>query len=116
MSSSAGFVLLVALASVVAGGVAGSATAPRLARSRLSSLSAKKTEEDAVATRLSLRGGGLPLVPLVVSAGLGITLKVNENLRERVINAFKHISFGGNNRRSFPLPPSLPHPSLVLMG
>ena len=97
----AGFLLLAALATVIAGGGVHHFATPtqRLARSRTPGPTGKKS--DAVAnTRLSLRGGGLPLVPMAIAAGAGVTLKVNEGLRERVMNVFKHISFGQDSRRS----------------
>lgn len=103
----AGFLLLVALATAIAGGGVHIATpAQQLTRSGASGRPGKRSV-DVASSRLTLRGGGIPLVPMAVAAGVGVTLKVNEGLRERVMNAFKHISFGQDSRRSSPRAPSL---------
>jgi hypothetical protein len=70
--------------------------------------SAKKVEPSA---RLTLRGGGFPVIPIVAVAAAAIALKLNEGLREFVMGALSHVSMGDRRRR--PLKRATKKPNVV---
>lgn len=50
--------------------------------------------------RLSLRGGGVPVVPIaVLGLGVGVVLNKNEKLRGRLLKALQNIRVGRGGRR-----------------
>eukprot|EP00281_Chroomonas_sp_CCMP1168_P020882 CAMPEP_0206228714 /NCGR_PEP_ID=MMETSP0047_2-20121206/9313_1 /ASSEMBLY_ACC=CAM_ASM_000192 /TAXON_ID=195065 /ORGANISM="Chroomonas mesostigmatica_cf, Strain CCMP1168" /LENGTH=744 /DNA_ID=CAMNT_0053651969 /DNA_START=139 /DNA_END=2373 /DNA_ORIENTATION=+ len=77
-------VLLVQASSALPTGTGSLARPAVLRRAGRQATAPARTEEQ----RLSLRGGGPPVIPLVLAAGAaaGITLKFNEGLREKVVD------------------------------
>ncbi len=82
-----------ALPSALSSSIGHSNIAPK----RKLQLSAAKKSE--YTPRLTLRGGGLPVIPIVAVAAAAIALKVNEGLRNLVMEVLSHVSIGGDARR-----------------